>query len=479
LIYRSQTICTFGALALCWGLCACTLGFDTSEVTFGDPQLTEPTSEPDVVLDFVEGLAGSCGIDTGQFCIPESNDWPSCADAQCAALGPDARCVLGSSLFGFCSVECTSDTQCRANTDGFAETMRCVTNSRGEGFCLPGSQQTCASDESCPEGESCKVGMTMGEGGLERRIVCQTSTLRGVERGQHCNDDPRRADGGLVTLCANDLCQDDICSSVCEEGSDASYCGNPNLNCQQPEDPSAAQTCTHTACLSPSECSGFGQERAFCRSQRREGPGQVLGSCRTDNPASEGSRPLGESCVGLDDDGDARRCASRMCVGRAPFFYCSSMCERDDDCGQDMVCSISRFSDDFGTHFLKSCAYARGSQDRCDDGLRCRESGEVCAPVLRGDVSDDGRQLVDASAQAICMRPIPGGVAVGRACEESACLAPGACVAMESDVSICTTVCNNFLDCPDLNECRQVAILGADEHQNGRGVTLRFCIPLF
>jgi hypothetical protein len=155
------------------------------------------------------------------------------------------------------------------------------------------------------------------------------------------------------------------------------------------------------------------------------------------------------------------------------------MCSTDEDCGPEMVCSISRYSDAFGEHFQKSCAYAKGSQERCDQGDRCREPGEVCAPVLRGDVSEDGTQLIDASAEAICIKPIPGGVSVGSACQESACLAPGACVTMNSDVSICTTASNNFFDCPDLNECRPVSLLSREEHQNGRGVSLRFCIPLF
>ena len=476
-------------VCLCVPHAGCTLAFDTSEVPFDEPGQVPPLNpdpnpapnpDPDPDPDAIDGLGALCGINPGEFCLPESEDWPECTHAACRALGEGAVCLMNtSSLFGYCTRPCQNEGDCRGGGD-FAASMRCVLDNKGEGLCLPGSQDPCKSDEGCPEGEVCKLATTIGESGLAQAAVCQTETPRGAPRGEHCNDDPRRAQGGLVKLCANDLCLDDVCVGLCDPTeSPEDTCGNPNLLCRARDDLGVAGLCEDSPCSSPAECSSFNDQPPICRTgEPRQGPGQRQGACRTDNPDSEGSRPAGESCVGFNDDGDATRCASRMCVGRDPFFYCSAMCDTDEDCGPGLACTISQFEDGFGRYFLKSCEYAAGSQSRCGDGGRC-EGGEVCAPFVTGDVSEDGARVRGGQAKGMCIDPIPGGVAVGTACQDNSCLAPGACVSTGGGAALCTTACFTFLDCPELNDCRPVTVLSAEEHEDGEALTLGFCVPLF
>ncbi len=476
---------------------ACTLFYDTDAVPFDRPGEPEglPEAEPDERPDSgepepemrpVEGLGRPCGIDVAGACLPESEDWPLCADLACAPLGQDASCVMNEgSLIGYCTLPCAADADCiGAPDDAFASSMRCVVNPKGVGLCLPGSQAPCATDAACPEGELCKQAMTLGDELLELRSACQTATTRGADRGQYCNDDPRRASGGLVKRCANDLCLDDVCAALCDPAEDPDEdCGNPNLACQSLGGGPIAGRCSPKICAVPADCSGFGEQPPICTSagQPRLANEAQGGRCRTDNPGSEGSRRDGEDCLGLDNEGDPSRCGSRMCVGRTPFFYCSSLCDNDGDCGQGLVCAISRLSDEQGPYFLKACTYAPGSRTRCDaDGVGegCPQ-GEVCAPFLFGDVAPDGAHLSNASVKALCIDPVPGGVAVGSACEERGCLVSGACVSTDGEAGLCTTACASFLDCPELQTCGQVTMLRSSEHLNGTALNLGFCLSLF
>jgi hypothetical protein len=486
----------------CWLLSlvcgGCTLAFDTDTVEF------EPSSSDagrDLASDIdggddagpkpVAGLGELCGIETPT-CVPEDDfNWPDCADAQCQRiLGTSARCMLGSSPYGYCSRPCRVDSECQGDLrDVFSASMRCVTADNGEGFCLPGSQEPCVLDGLCPVGEACKLTRTVLAGGEGLSVVCQTETRGGVAPGQPCVDDPRRSRNGVVRFCSNDFCFDDVCSSFCDLASGDVDCGNPDLDCRRDyldildystvrrTPPEAAGLCLPTTCASPAECVG---NRAVCTPGLtfRDSPVRKDGLCRADSPDSEGSQGLGDPC---EDGGSpaALECGSRFCAGFPPNFYCSGLCDRDADCGVGQLCAIDRLVDSLGPFFSRICRYAPGSQTRCDRTVdpAC-PVGEVCAPYVFGSVSQDGRKVAGGSIEGRCVSPVQGGVRSGNACGEQECVAPDACVRFPGeDTAQCVTVCGGGHHCEnEIDVCLAEAIfVRAGETVEDQDLVLGIC----
>lgn len=200
--------------------------------------------------------------------------------------------------------------------------------------------------------------------------------------------------------------------------------------------------------------------------------------CREDNPDSTGSRALGDNCA---ENGvpSALSCGSRFCTGLLPNYYCSSLCDVDSDCGSEQLCAIERSFDDIGAYFRRVCRYALGSQDRCDrpSDDKC-PSGEVCAPFVFGDVSEDGTKVSSGAIEGRCVSPVQGGVRSGNACGEQECVAPDGCVRfLGEDTAQCVTVCGGSQHCADeLDVCLAEAIfIGSEETVEGEELVLGIC----
>lgn len=495
-------------LALSGAAQGCTLGFDTGSVTFDDERPGDGAngdagtdSEVDLLLRR-EALGQICGINPTNFCFPESSDWEECAREPCLSLGTDARCVTLTSVIGHCTGSCKSDADCLGpEGDEFASTMRCVTNLNGQnGVCMPGSQQPCIDDASCTEtpGEVCKLAQLPKGDALEVRTVCQTPTPRSAGAGALCNDDPRRNENGAVTRCANDFCVDDVCAAICnEQESDEGICGNENLRCADSAlVPAQRGLCQPRACAAPSDCAALGEAEPFCSLVRDQASfsGPTPGVCRVDNPASQGSLGLGRRCADPNGERDSAACASRQCNGRAPVLYCSALCEDNDDCGVDQLCVVEAT----GVGFVKTCAYAEGSREPCDelrdgspedDNGRCPTT-EACAPFLFGDISADGQQVENAVARGLCVRQAFDGAEQYESCEDIGCETPGACIRTEDNSVICTRVCDpapfiSNCEAPSADVFSEVAICvsvpilnAADNADANLDVELGFCIPV-
>ena len=509
---RIAGICVW--LIACGG---CTLAFDTGSVAFdeqrrdagGDaqddagrdaPEVTETDTDdapdaPDIAPDTgpkpVAGLGELCGIDT-PLCVPEdAQNWPDCAHAQCQTdLGPDALCLFATSPFGYCTRPCTTDSQCTGDPRSpFAASMRCAVDDGGDGYCVPGSQNDCAEDATCPAGEACKLARTVFVDGLNVGRVCQTETSGGVGPGQACVDDPRRSRDGVLRFCANDFCFDDICAALCDEGTaNDDTCGDVNLTCRgdyldlidfstlRRSTPIDAALCLPRTCTSPLECT----QDAVCTPgiTQRARDAADDGVCRADNPQSRGSDPLGEGC---EDDGsrDHASCASRYCAGYPPNYYCSALCDTDDDCGAEQLCAVDTIYDANGRYFSRICRYAPGSKARCDrNGDPACPGGEVCAPFICGEVVQNASKLDAAHAEGRCVRPVQGGIRSGNACGEQECVAPDACVRFPgAETAQCVTVCGAGRHCEnEFDICLAQAIfVGGEDTVDGEDLILGIC----
>lgn len=442
------------------GLCGCTLGFDTGAVPFeargapgGDagrdlaeevaPDQREGDAEDDaepidIAEDLpedmgidppkvIEGLGLRCGVDENQLCYPDAESWPGCAAAACErALGEGAVCLRNSqSLHGYCSRRCEGAEDCVGDPrDVFAASMRCVSDPDGARYCKPGSQSECAATSQCAPGESCKQVFDVTQTIAGWR--CQTDTPLGAAPGGFCNEDPRRGLGGYVQRCADDSCVDDVCLAWCEPGEGDEVCQSGDLRCRDlgelgEGDPGRGR-CAERPCSAPADCEGDG---VFCAPQYEDegaAAGQP-GHCRADNPRSRGNLALGAVCGTLREP-EPEMCASRYCVGYPPYFYCSALCDGHEDCGSGMLCVVASLGE-APERFTKVCAYAPGSQEVCSEGGGCAEEGEVCAPYLFGDVSEDGLGVRGASAEGRCVERTPDAVQEGNTCGGESCEVPG------------------------------------------------------
>ncbi len=503
----------FVVLILVAHLAGCTLTFDTGGVAFEEPRRdasadvpdtdrdpVDPPDEGDDAPDLpdddtgpkpVDGLGELCGIDA-PFCVPEDREnWPACAHAQCQAdLGADALCLFATSPFGYCTKPCTADSQCQGDLrDPFSASMRCATGDGGDGYCVPGSQTPCVEDEPCPDAEVCKLARTVFPGGLNLGRVCQTRTRGGVEPGEPCVDDPRRSSDDVLRLCANDFCFDDICAAFCDpDTATDSTCGKADLACRNDylefldfstlrrTTPPDAGLCLPRECASPDACEG---PESLCTPGLTVRPvGEAeSGVCRADNPASRGSRGLGAACL---EEGTAQHdaCGSRYCAGFPPNFYCSTLCDTDDDCGEDQLCAVETLVDNNGRYFSRICRYALGSKTRCDRNSdpACAE-GELCAPFVFGDVVENGTKLATARAEGRCVEPVQGGVISGNACGQQECIAPDACVRFRGDdTPRCVTVCGNGFHCEGFDACLAQAIfISGEDTDDGEDLILGIC----
>ncbi len=500
-------------------LSGCTLGFDPNEVRFETSAEPDTGTTPDMVVTprdmgtdqaqpdpdlppadvpedegedqasdvIVEGLGQVCGIDRDGLCAPGTVNWPDCAAQNCKrSMGPDAVCIRNNDgLFGYCSQPCVLESQCEGDPqDEFAASMRCVSESDGLAFCKPGSQNPCLQDASCPAGEVCK--RTLESSNTKPAQVCQTATPLGAPNGVLCNDDPRLGLGGYIQRCANDACIYDTCAALCDpEAPDADdTCADPNLICRRVQevvpneenDPSWGR-CLPKPCLSPEQCDAPIEEGPYCSILFEESnPDQIHhGQCYRDNPQSQGNLGLGEDCTGAREDSDPARCASRLCVGRDPYYTCSAFCDSDDDCASSQLCTLGQRRIEGEVYYFKACQYAKGSQQICADDLVQCEEGEACAPYLRGDLTEDGQRVLNASVEGRCVEPIPGGVAQQTSCDSRACGVPGACVGEPAE---CTHVCTNSLQCVFGQICVPVSWLSAEDHEGGDALTLGFCVSL-
>ncbi len=431
----------------------------------------------------IERLGVACGP-LGELCAPGGAGWPSCLDAQCQeVMGlEEASCARGAGLWGYCTVPCADDAGCAGSPrDAFAQTMRCVGAGGGgaSGWCRPGSQSPCQGDGSCPSGEVCKLVEPAPGGGVE--AVCQTATPGGVAAGGYCNEARER---GAVRRCRNDLCADDICTSLCGGGEG---CGSGNQTCEAASAEAAGlgvawegEVCVARACLTAGDCFAEGAATPYCTPSYIGAEG-VGGYCRTDNPDAAGSRRLGESCAGSDPgEPDDARCGSRFCTGYAQNFHCSGACRSDADCGSDQVCEVTFFGGSSGTYFANVCKYARGSQQECSDGAPC-PSGESCAPYLFGEVVEGGQEVSGAQAVGLCVEDVTGvprgsGGVGGAGCAERGCVVYGGCLRVEGeDESWCSNVCASELDCADGFTCEELIFLSPLETAELEEVTLRMC----
>ncbi len=497
---------------------ACTLTFDTDSVPFESqtpdtsdppqdtppPQDTAPNNAVDVIPDDVdddpppvrEALGRLCGINNVEFCFPENDDFDECARQPCASLGDGAECMrslLGN--FGYCSAPCRSDDDCVGPPENdFASTMRCVkTQGNEEGYCLPGSQQPCFTTRQCPDDESCQIALTPGDGPRELTtgIVCQTKQPRTADGGQFCNDDPRRSSQGTIQRCANDICFDDYCAELCDlDAPDPDeICGNPNLICADALDLAPLGLCTPRPCVNNTQCSTFEGHEPFCavtegRESFEDGP--LTGRCRLDNPDSNGSLELGQSCNDVDDNtsGSPRLCASRQCTGSNPSFQCTALCDSNEDCADNQICAVDRIRDGVGPSYVKQCVYALGSRARCDNDPDACVGNEVCAPFLFGEPSEDRTQVSQARAEGLCVVPIPAAADIYADCSELACSTPGACFNINGGGTLCTSVCDPTALIPNCESpgefefpaCQEVNVLRAENSVEGISQSLGFCV---
>jgi hypothetical protein len=422
----------------------------------------------------VEGLGMRCGVDTQ--CNPSADAWPGCLDTVCQAnLSPQAFCHRNAdSLHGYCTVSCAKNSDCKGDPqDSFQGSMRCFNNG-GDPFCHPGSQDDCIADADCPTGEVCKQTINLTRTRVEPR--CQTATTLGAQPGGFCNEDPRL--GGVlnyVQLCANDNCVEDICLALCEPGQ-GDVCGHPDLECRDRGEVSGLielggqGMCQARGCRSPLDCDAPG---SYCVDVFEDASRDAtyFGQCRQDNPQSQGNLPLGSTC-GQVLETDPLACASRLCVGFSPNFYCSSYCEANADCGNDMLCTLA--FEDSPYPIFNACSLARGSAELCSEpgGGGCTDPDEVCAPFLFGEVTEDRQQVRGAYAEGRCIQPAQNSVLLGNRCGDSACEAPGACI---GSPAICTHVCGDDSDCTGDQSCVPVALLSAEDTVEGEAVSLGFC----
>lgn len=516
---RARAACSLALLWVSWALGGCSLGFDTGAVPFEAQPVEQdqgsPDSGPDLSMDLeapdlaedlsedlaqdtpedlppvdmgpdlvevdmgpppVPGLGVRCGIDDEARCNPDASAWPGCLDITCQnKLSPEAFCQRNAgSLHGYCTYPCQDNSDCKGNPeDSFKGSMRCVPDGDGRAFCRPGSQQSCLGDGGCPLGELCKR-TTDATGTIERRR-CQAATSLGAPAGAFCNEDPRL--GGVsnyVQQCANDNCERDICLALCDPAAQDVDCGHPDLVCRDQGvvtgDPSlrGQGLCQARGCRSAQDCQA---EESYCVDLYADASrdASTFGQCRQDNPLSSGNLGLGSTCGDLEA-ADPLACASRLCVGFEPNYYCSSYCESHSDCGPEMLCVVGYDNPPFP--LFTACTPARGSGELCSDGGGCANPDEVCAPFLFGQVTEDGQRVQDAYAEGRCVRPSANGVRQGRSCEAYACEVPGACV---GSPATCTHVCGRDADCDDGTECLLVPLLGSDENTSGEAVTLGFC----
>ena len=473
----------------------CTLAFDPSSVAFEQEttqredagQERDEREEPDDLPsdaspdeddgpdapEPIEGLGEVCGWERLS-CKPGGDSWPACAHARCQQRmdRDDALCLMNAGTgYGYCSVPCSGAEECVGEPrDDFKKTFGCFPDPDGASFCKPGSQLSCLSDGDCEAGESCKE--VADHTGTQVRRRCQTDTPNGARVGEFCNEDPDRADN--VRRCANDRCADDLCLGLCDpqaQGADES-CGRASLRCaaQDDQEGKPSGVCAPRGCEEPSVC---GEQGAYCTTDD-EGLSPEGGVCRVDNPDAEGSEPLGEACfAGLDFS--SVQCASRMCIGNDPYFYCSALCNLDSDCEEEQLCALTRLLDtrSGASRFYNLCQYAKGTKTRCDESLAHCEGSEVCAPFLFGEVEEGGGLVSGVRAEGRCVEPIPGGVAQGASCGDQTCSAPDACV---GDPGVCSEVCGTFLDCTDFRDCREVVVMSGEDTVEGQTVYLGFCL---
>lgn len=489
--HRSLHTCL---LLLLFLLPACTLTFDPESVDFEKPSQPDisgpaedandtpdlPDLEPDITpdlppededttIDFREGLGDPCGINPAERCTPQSDTWPECTHATCEAIHPSMRCLRNlASLHGTCSIPCQNDNDCQGDpSNPFAQSMRCIDSAQGS-WCRPGSHTSCETGNTCSPGESCKlVPIVSAEG----QPMCQTDTPGGADTGAFCNEDPRLSTD-LPTLCKNDLCLEDVCIGICNPSLGDSACDNPNHTCQTIRDDGTSM-CLPKPCEGPSDCAPYQGQTPFCI------PNDAGEStCRVDNPDAAGSRGLGEDCISsVDGNEDPNLCASRYCQGRTPFYTCSSLCQTHDDCGAEQLCAATRLRNpNTGEiYFQKQCAYARGSQSRCDDNNPC-SIGENCAPFIFGDPVSDASVLDNAALEGRCVEEVPSGALLDSACANQICSAPGACILDLNEQNVCTTVCESARDCRPGQECLPVPFLSREENTSGETLFLGFCL---
>jgi hypothetical protein len=167
-------------------------------------------------------------------------------------------------------------------------------------------------------------------------------------------------------------------------------------------------------------------------------------------------------------------------VGVDPDLRCSTMCDINSDCADNQFCAVTGLSNDGGaTTYAKVCRYAVGAQNLCFGSLDCA-TGQICAPYIFGDVSDDGSQVIEPRLEGHCIKAQSGGVPTGTSCEELPCSVPGACISYGDGTFLCSSVCNpsSFGACPFGFVCSSLTYLSAEEVTDGIARSLPFCVLL-
>ena len=239
----------------------------------------------------------------------------SCTGSLSSACAPGHPCLRRSDSdpMAICSQPCLIDEDCQSCDAPHLPVLviTCITIAGGDKYCLPTDKPNCRSDAACPPYQVCSYPMldVLGEG--------RCGIWGDRQPSEACDNQT------FETTCANLLCLEGICRTICQVNSDCPQ----DMICEEirlPNWDDGIRICMGDAtCIGPDDCI----EGESCWPTLN---GDSLeGWCR----ASEGTDPVGTECTDADD-----RCEV-FCM--EPF--CTEWCTIERDCPKGMTCEIIHF----------------------------------------------------------------------------------------------------------------------------------------
>jgi hypothetical protein len=399
---------------------------------------------------------------TGYMCL----GYPSVG----ASCGTDVDCTSGlvcrhgaAYPGGYCSMECTSDSDCAAGGFAFCQSGYCVRNCTTDTDC--GRWNYICLAESSGGRKYCSIAPDVGsqcrtsaigpqDGDCSFSLDCMTGN---DWPGNYCTADcaanadcPARS-GSVCTSgkCKQTCSSDASCSRTgytCRSSSDGTtnylVClGIPNVGaeCQVPADPNADDGCTKS-----------GTYKLSCKSGQTGVAGACTMQCRT---AAE--CPSQSTCV---DGYCARSCLLDAECGRTHFFclknssgvvYCSSNpnvgedCSADSDCYQGLTCQTVSPGKKACT---RQCTTPGSGADCFPESNGVCTAGSpvnLCARGCTAD-ADCGRPGVMYCSQGVCTT-VPN---YDASCSAAADCDPAlSCLDVATGVKACSKSCKNDTEC--------------------------------
>lgn len=361
-------------------------------------------------------------------------------------------------------------TQCgQGTTDVFDSPFLCVRTDplAEEGLCYPAASfMPCAGPKDCPAGEACGFITIMGN--LERRCLAKPKQALGL--AESCGYDLK---SGKAKICESWACSAFGCTQPCESDMDCltpsaqcdlvtGMCFGQAKTCLSDADCSAwicradlyiddfglyVQACAPRECFKDSDC---GDADYYCKHSVVPSQSAALSFVGRCARKIKGGQGLGQPCN--DNAGDGL--PDVVCENAAYCLEgrCSAMCEKDEDCVAPdgaldaMKCVLRDFASTEGLSIMAPvpiCKWVGNNAKPCTTRDDCE--GLPCSPLIQAKMKNVELLCTEPPDASVGPWNPCGEAAWGQLCDTGICLDPS-----PLEPGLCSTVCRNEADCPDI-----------------------------